>query len=68
MTFRDIYYIDPEYFRSQDTVDAVIDELAYTIGVGRGALNVVSLRHDARTVASTTTYSRPVDRKPRERA
>ncbi|KAJ5134412.1 hypothetical protein N7526_005777 [Penicillium atrosanguineum] len=37
---RDIYYIDPAYFRSQDTVDTVIDELAYTIGVDRGALNV----------------------------
>lgn len=45
---RDIYYIDPAYFRSQDTVDTVIDELAYTIGVDRGALNVVSLRHEAR--------------------
>ncbi|OQD72816.1 hypothetical protein PENDEC_c019G03401 [Penicillium decumbens] len=37
---RDIYYIDPAYFRSQDTVDTVIDDLAYTIGVDRGALNV----------------------------
>lgn len=45
---RDIYYIDPAYFRSQDTVDTVIDELAYTIGVDRGALNVVSGDHDAR--------------------
>jgi hypothetical protein len=38
---RDIYYIDPEYFRSQTIVDGVIDDLAYTIGVDRAALHVV---------------------------
>ncbi|KAJ5104727.1 Winged helix-turn-helix transcription repressor DNA-binding [Penicillium alfredii] len=38
---RDIYYIDPEYFRCQSIVNGVIDELAYTIGVERAALNVV---------------------------
>ncbi|KAJ6097571.1 hypothetical protein N7499_001945 [Penicillium canescens] len=37
---RDIYYIDPRYFRSQRTVDGVIDDLVYTIGVDRAALNV----------------------------
>ncbi|KAJ5831907.1 hypothetical protein N7474_000218 [Penicillium riverlandense] len=37
---RDIYYIDPEYFRSQTIVDGVIDDLAYTIGVDRDALHV----------------------------
>lgn len=42
---RDIYYIDPAYFRSQTTVDTVIDDLAYTIGVDRAALNVVSPCH-----------------------
>lgn len=39
---RDIYYIDPAYFQSQATVNSVIDDLAYTIGVNRSALNVVS--------------------------
>ena len=39
---RDIYYIDPAYFRSQDVVDSIVDDLAYTIGVDRAALNVVS--------------------------
>jgi meiotic recombination protein SPO11 len=39
---RDIYYIDPAYFQSQATVNSVIDDLAYTIGVNRLALNVVS--------------------------
>lgn len=38
---RDIYYIDPQYFRSQRTVDGIIDDLAYTVGVDRAALNVV---------------------------
>ncbi|CEJ60321.1 hypothetical protein PMG11_08898 [Penicillium brasilianum] len=37
---RDIYYIDPAYFKSQQTVNCVIDDLAFTIGVDRAALNV----------------------------
>ncbi|KAJ5609490.1 hypothetical protein N7528_010057 [Penicillium herquei] len=37
---RDIYYIDPAYFKSQNVVDTIIDDLAYTIGVERAALNV----------------------------
>ena len=42
---RDIYYIDPVYFRSQGTVNGVVDDLAYTIGVDRAALNVVSVKN-----------------------
>ena len=38
---RDIYYIDPEFFRVQYVVDHIVDDLAYTIGVNRTALNVV---------------------------
>lgn len=38
---RDIYYIDPEFFRVQYIVDHIVDDLAYTIGVNRTALNVV---------------------------
>ncbi|KAJ5958766.1 Winged helix-turn-helix transcription repressor DNA-binding [Penicillium vulpinum] len=37
---RDIYYIDPEFFRVQSVVDRIVDDLAYTIGVNRTALNV----------------------------
>ncbi|CAP98697.1 Pc22g14090 [Penicillium rubens Wisconsin 54-1255] len=37
---RDIYYIDPEFFRMQYIVDGIVDDLAYTIGVNRTALNV----------------------------
>ncbi|KAJ5672696.1 Winged helix-turn-helix transcription repressor DNA-binding [Penicillium longicatenatum] len=37
---RDIYYINPAYFRSQHVVDSIVDDLAYTIGVDRTALNV----------------------------
>jgi DNA topoisomerase VI subunit A len=40
---RDIYYIDPEFFRAQYIVDGIVDDLAYTIGVDRAALNVVSI-------------------------
>ncbi|KAB8234655.1 putative meiosis-specific topoisomerase Spo11 [Aspergillus alliaceus] len=37
---RDIYYNDPTCFGTQRIVDTVIDDLAYTIGVDRAALNV----------------------------
>ncbi|OQE40205.1 hypothetical protein PENCOP_c006G07878 [Penicillium coprophilum] len=37
---RDIYYIDPDFFRVQSVVDRIVDDLAYTIGVNRTALNV----------------------------
>ncbi|KAI2793844.1 hypothetical protein POX_a00431 [Penicillium oxalicum] len=37
---RDIYYIDPAYFKSQQTVNTIIDDLAFTIGVDRTFLNV----------------------------
>ncbi|KAJ5381543.1 uncharacterized protein N7496_003971, partial [Penicillium cataractarum] len=37
---RDIYYIDPAYFKSQQTINCIIDDLAFTIGVDRAALNV----------------------------
>ncbi|KAJ5794696.1 Winged helix-turn-helix transcription repressor DNA-binding [Penicillium paradoxum] len=37
---RDIYYIDPQFFRAQYIVDGIVDDLAYTIGVNRTALNV----------------------------
>ncbi|KAJ5512713.1 Winged helix-turn-helix transcription repressor DNA-binding [Penicillium fimorum] len=37
---RDIYYIDPDFFRLQSIVDRIVDDLAYTIGVNRTALNV----------------------------
>ncbi|KAJ5495207.1 hypothetical protein N7539_000323 [Penicillium diatomitis] len=37
---RDIYYIDPAYFKSQATVNAVVDDLAFTIGVDRTFLNI----------------------------
>ncbi|KAJ5238971.1 Winged helix-turn-helix transcription repressor DNA-binding [Penicillium chermesinum] len=37
---RDIYYIDPAYFKSQVIINNIIEDLAYTIGVNRAALNV----------------------------
>jgi meiotic recombination protein SPO11 len=48
-TIRDIYYIDPEFFRVQCTVDRIVDDLAYTIGVNRTALNVVCSTEFSRT-------------------
>jgi hypothetical protein len=38
---RDIYYSDPAAFESQQVVDTLVDDLAYTIGVSRFDLNVV---------------------------
>ncbi|KAL9028024.1 MAG: hypothetical protein Q9196_003545 [Gyalolechia fulgens] len=40
---RNIYYKDPELFNSQTTVDRYVDILAYTFGIQRASLNVVSL-------------------------
>ncbi|QRD90412.1 meiotic recombination protein spo11 [Aspergillus flavus] len=37
---RDIYYSDPACFGTQRIVDTIVDDLAYTIGVDRSALNV----------------------------
>jgi meiotic recombination protein SPO11 len=39
---RDIYYRDPELFMKQAVVDRYVDDIAYTLGVERDALNVVS--------------------------
>ncbi|SZF00009.1 unnamed protein product [Blumeria hordei] len=39
---RDIYYREPELFKRQSIVDRYIDEIAYTFGVERLALNVVA--------------------------
>lgn len=41
--FRNIYYKDPALFKSQRVVDRYIDILAYSLGVQRAALNVVSI-------------------------
>ncbi|KAL8636718.1 MAG: hypothetical protein Q9228_005920 [Teloschistes exilis] len=39
---RNIYYQDPELFKSQKVVDRYVDILSYTFGIQRQALNVVS--------------------------
>ncbi|KAL8716033.1 MAG: hypothetical protein Q9225_006282 [Loekoesia sp. 1 TL-2023] len=40
---RNIYYKDPELFKSQKIVDRYVDILAYTFGIQRAALNVSTL-------------------------
>lgn len=42
MPFRDIYYQEPELFTTQSVVDHYVDDISYTLGVNRDALNVVS--------------------------
>ncbi|KAL1871083.1 endodeoxyribonuclease [Diaporthe australafricana] len=39
---RNIYYQDPELFKSQRNVDRLVDDLAFTLGVGRNALHIVA--------------------------
>lgn len=43
--FRNIYYKDPSLFKKQAVVDRYVDILAFTFGVQRADLNVVSLQH-----------------------
>ncbi|GAB1314589.1 endodeoxyribonuclease [Madurella fahalii] len=42
ITKRNIYYQDPALFKSQSVVDDMVDNLAFTLGVGRGDLNIVA--------------------------
>ncbi|KAK3996629.1 meiotic recombination protein rec12 [Cladorrhinum sp. PSN332] len=42
ITKRNIYYQHPDLFKSQAAVDALVDNLAFTLGVGRGDLNIVA--------------------------
>lgn len=39
---RDIYYQDPALFGQQAQVDRYVDDIAYTFGVSRSALNVIA--------------------------
>ncbi|KAK2623907.1 hypothetical protein QTJ16_006541 [Diplocarpon rosae] len=43
-TKRDIYYRDPKLFMKQAVVDRYVDDIAYTFGVSRDALNVATFR------------------------
>lgn len=43
MDHRSIYYDNPELFGTQQVVDSIVDDIAYTIGVDRAALHVVKL-------------------------
>ncbi|KAK7710772.1 endodeoxyribonuclease [Diaporthe eres] len=40
---RNIYYQDPDLFKSQSNVDELVDDLAFTLGVGRNALHIVCI-------------------------
>ena len=42
LPFRNIYYQDPSLFKKQAVVDRHVDALAFTFGVQRANLNVVS--------------------------
>ncbi|KAH8805768.1 Spo11/DNA topoisomerase VI subunit A [Xylogone sp. PMI_703] len=39
---RDIYYHDPDLFMKQSVVDRYVDDLSFTLGINRDALNVVA--------------------------
>lgn len=34
-----------ELFKSQSVVDEMVDNLAFTLGVGRGDMNIVRIQH-----------------------
>lgn len=38
---RDLYYRNPTLFKNQDYVDQLVDDVAFTFGVGRDDLNIV---------------------------
>ncbi|KAI0599287.1 Spo11/DNA topoisomerase VI subunit A [Biscogniauxia sp. FL1348] len=42
ITKRNIYYQNPELFGSQAYVDTLVDDIAFTFGAGRDALNIVA--------------------------
>ncbi|ROW01847.1 hypothetical protein VMCG_05505 [Cytospora schulzeri] len=42
VTKRNVYYQNPELFKSQGNVDQLVDDLAFTLRVGRDALNIVA--------------------------
>ncbi|KAL8404189.1 hypothetical protein RB594_009158 [Gaeumannomyces avenae] len=42
VTKRNIFYQDKQLFRDQRTVDALVDDIALTLGVGRHALNIAA--------------------------
>ncbi|KAK7954661.1 Spo11/DNA topoisomerase VI subunit A [Apiospora saccharicola] len=42
ITKRSIYYQNPELFESQRYVDELVDDIAFTFGVGRNELNIVA--------------------------
>ncbi|KAI1469872.1 DNA topoisomerase IV, alpha subunit [Daldinia caldariorum] len=42
ITKRNIYYQNPDLFGSQQYVDSLVDDIAFTFGVGRDALNIVA--------------------------
>ncbi|KAM3068895.1 endodeoxyribonuclease [Clarireedia jacksonii] len=42
ITKRDLYYCDPELFAEQEFLNRYIDDIAYTLGLKRDALNIVA--------------------------
>ncbi|KAK3901430.1 Spo11/DNA topoisomerase VI subunit A [Staphylotrichum tortipilum] len=42
ITKRNLFYQNPDLFKTQSTVDDMVDNLAFTLGVGREDLNIVA--------------------------
>ncbi|KAK4174401.1 putative meiosis-specific topoisomerase [Triangularia setosa] len=59
ITKRNIYYQNPELFGSQAVVDVMVNNLAFTLGVGRGDLNIAS-RHQWAVATAKGLISGPV--------
>ncbi|KAI4265710.1 MAG: hypothetical protein L6R38_009229 [Xanthoria sp. 2 TBL-2021] len=54
---RNIYYKDPELFKSQKVVDRYVDILSYTFGIQRAALNVAILIDNVDDIRSVNNWN-----------
>jgi len=53
LALRNIYYQNPDLFKSQSVVDDMVDNLAFTLGVGREDLNIVGILHSISSTESS---------------
>jgi hypothetical protein len=53
---RGIYYQNPDLFGSQQYVDKLVDDIAFTFGLGRDTLNIVSYIKPASSALYLTIF------------
>ena len=60
---RNIYYQNTDLFKSQSIVDDLVDNIAFTLGIGREELNIVSYQHPRSLITKLTMDVRSLQRK-----